>query len=283
MPTSFLVFIIVCLLGYILKMKWEFSRRLRNTASLETTTKKAAETVGYIKPQTTTTQQSSSINTEDTEDVVNSDCVNKASAVKASVKKQKVEPAVSKEKVSQSRPVKQGAPKVTRYYDSVTNDKVKVKTNKKEKDLFISLYLQAPEDNVYTGYELLQAILSTGLRYGEHSIFHFFDGNSAQGLPLFSLSSAISPGTFDLPNMGGFSTKALSFIMNVSKLDDPLAVFEKMLHVASQLREGLGGILLSAQCEELTKEHVRESCMKINSYIQNKNNLDLFDQMEVTI
>ena len=194
---------------------------------------------------------------------------------------QKIEPVVSRGNSVASSDDSLAEEKLNNHAVDVNNHDAKKTVNKAEQDCFISLYLQAPGNTSFVGYELLQAILSAGFRYGEHSIFHYFEGKSVMCNSLFSLSSAISPGTFDLPNMGSYTTKALSFILNASVHEDPLAVFDKMLNVAGQLRESLGGELLTSDCTPLDKEQVRDICMNISHYVNQKKNLDMFEQMEM--
>ncbi len=290
MPNSFLLFIIVCLFGYIIKMKWEFSRKLRQlNAASQSVAKPVSGTVPYIKSRATVTRAKPIANSE-TADTTDDQLGTPRSEAVISVK-QKIEPVVSKDHLATSSDDSQSEEKLTQQTEEKFTQQT-VDTNKQDaentanpanRDYFISLYLQAPDNTSFAGYELLQAILSAGFRYGEHSIFHYFESKSVMCDSLFSLSSAISPGTFDLPNMGSYTTKALSFILNASVHDDPLAVFDKMLHVAGQLRESLGGELLTSDCRPLTKEQVRDLCMDINHYVKQKNNLDMFEQMEATV
>ena len=148
---------------------------------------------------------------------------------------------------------------------------------------FIRSCIESSENKPYMGYELLQAILSSGLRYGEHSIFHYYSNKMVKDEVLFSLASAIDPGTFDLPRMGAFSTRALTIVMDTSKHKDSLKVFEKMLHVAGQLSEDLGGRVLNSDKQVLTKEYVRDICMRINVKEKDKLNLDLFEHAEALV
>lgn len=142
----------------------------------------------------------------------------------------------------------------------------------------IVLYLLAAEGRPYSGYELLQSILSNGFRYGEQQIFHRYQDKANKGPILFSLASAKGPGTFDLPNMGGFMTQGLVLVLDVHDVVGPMAAFELMLHVTGQLSEDLGGKVLDENRELLTKERVRELCLEVNRFEKSKNNLDLFSQ-----
>ncbi len=148
-----------------------------------------------------------------------------------------------------------------------------------EQELF-ALRLQAPENRPYSGYELLQSILANGFRYGKMNIFHRFENKTTKGEVLYSLASAIKPGTFDLPNMGGFSTTALTLFINFNAVSDPMKAFEMMLHAAGSLTDDIGGKVLDSSGKLLTKEKVREICLMIHRYEQKTKNLDLFSELE---
>jgi cell division protein ZipA len=148
-----------------------------------------------------------------------------------------------------------------------------------EKELVV-FRLQAPENRPYSGYELLQSILANGFRYGKMNIFHRFENKTTKGEVLFSLASAVKPGTFDLPNMGGFSTSALTLFINFNAVSDPMKAFEMMLHAAGSLTDDIGGKVLDSSEELLTKEKVREICLMIYRYEQKTKNLDLFSELE---
>jgi cell division protein ZipA len=146
----------------------------------------------------------------------------------------------------------------------------------------IVLYLLAAGNRPYSGYELLQSILSNGFRYGEQQIFHRYQDKTNKGPILFSLASAQGTGTFDLPKMGGFMTQGLVLVLDVHTVEEPMAAFELMLHVAGQLSEDLGGKVLDENRELLTKEMVRELCLEVNRFEKSKNNLDLFSPVSVS-
>ncbi|MCH9770572.1 MAG: cell division protein ZipA [Gammaproteobacteria bacterium] len=120
----------------------------------------------------------------------------------------------------------------------------------------ISLYLVAEKDQPYIGYELLQALLSVGLRYGEMQIFHRYQSKAAKGPVLFSLASAIAPGTFDLPKMGSFSAPALCLVLHPKELAEPAVAYDLMVTTAEQLVDDLGGIILDENRQTLTKDKI---------------------------
>lgn len=107
-------------------------------------------------------------------------------------------------------------------------------------DQLVIIHVMAKPGALFVGYELLQAIIATGLRHGHMQIFHYYDNEENV---LFSLVSAVEPGIFDLEQIGGFSTPGLSFFMNKHAVKNPDQVLSLMLTVAEQLAEDLGGII----------------------------------------
>lgn len=118
----------------------------------------------------------------------------------------------------------------------------------------IALHVMTREEKVFAGYELLQALLSSGLRFGEMNIFHYYGDagelESRQSIQniLFSLASATEPGVFDMVNMGAFSCKGLTLFMQKSEdADDNKKRYDLMLKTARHLSEDLDGLLLNDQ------------------------------------
>ncbi len=139
--------------------------------------------------------------------------------------------------------------------DDVEDDKESSAASAKTIDLIVMSVI-ADEGRPYTGYELLQALLSAGLRFGKMGIFHRHEEVNGRGEILFSLASAVEPGTFELPKMGGFSTLGLTLFMQLSALKDPMKAFEIMLNTARELVSDLGGSIFDDQRQMLTEEKI---------------------------
>lgn len=122
-------------------------------------------------------------------------------------------------------------------------------------DLII-INLVAEPQQLYRGYELLQALLTSGLRYSKKGLFHRYEDLTGRGDILFNLVSSIEPGTFDLPKMGSFTTTGLTLFMQIPTVKNPPQVFELMLNTANELAEDLGGQLLDDQRQPLTDEKI---------------------------
>jgi cell division protein ZipA len=124
------------------------------------------------------------------------------------------------------------------------------------------LHVMANADQCFKGYELLQALLSQGLRFGEMDIFHRYQETNGKGPILFSLTSAVEPGTFDIHNMGNYSCPGLTlFLQSSGHTQVDSERFETMLKVAQNIARELDGTCLTSKRESLTE-------MAINQYRQ---------------
>jgi cell division protein ZipA len=121
--------------------------------------------------------------------------------------------------------------------------------------------LMAEAERPYRGYELLQALLSAGLRFSEtQHIFQRYARANAQGSVLFSVASVQKPGTFDMDRMGGYSCPGLVLFMPVDQAEQPAKNLQSMVMTAKQLLDDLGGQMQTEQGEPFTAE-VYESYM----------------------
>jgi cell division protein ZipA len=109
----------------------------------------------------------------------------------------------------------------------------------------LMMFLLAKENRQLAGYELLQTVLTAGLRFGEGHLFHRHQFPNGQGPVLCSLAAATSSGVFDLQNIGAFSVHGLCLFMQASGNSTIDAErFSIMLDTAKQLSEGLDAYLL---------------------------------------
>ena len=130
----------------------------------------------------------------------------------------------------------------------------------------ISLNLCAATDKPYAGYELLQALLSCGMRFGSMNIFHRHQKKTGAGPILFSLASCTQDGTFDLAQIGAFSCKGLVLFMKPKEVDNPTKVFELMLETADELISDLGGTVLNEKQQLLKKDDVVQCHQQLSTY-----------------
>ena len=129
---------------------------------------------------------------------------------------------------------------------------------------FVVVHLFAHQERPFRGYELLQAMLTAGLRYGKKGIFHRHEDMMGRGEVWFNLAQAVEPGTFDLPKMGSFTTPGLSLFMITTDVKNPLHVFDIMLSTAKELQKELGGDIYDDKRRLLTEEKIAwiRSCLQ---------------------
>jgi len=140
----------------------------------------------------------------------------------------------------------------------------------------IILHIVAPPNRSYKGYELLQALLSAGLRFGEKKIFHRHETKNGRGPILFSLASMEKPGTFDMQKMGAYECKGLIMFMELNSQVDQQLAFDVMFETLKQLVEDLGGEVWDEQRQRLTIEKVAEWKRKVRAYEESQRVPDLF-------
>lgn len=116
----------------------------------------------------------------------------------------------------------------------------------------IILQLLATEERPYRGYELIQTLSSAGFHYGAMNIFHYYADHDKKQERLFSLASAIEPGTFDLAQIGTILAPGLCLFMPLHPQKNRLDTFELMLETAQMLIQDLGGTLCDGQRQPIT-------------------------------
>ena len=125
-------------------------------------------------------------------------------------------------------------------------------------EMFVVIYVLAL-DEPFLGQGLVEVLLNSGMTFGEMDIFHQLDDEGAQ---LFSLASAVEPGTFNLSSLDEFSTPGISLFMRVHELAAPLQVLDSMLSVANRVAQELNGEVRDETRSVMTPqtiEHCRQS------------------------
>jgi len=125
-------------------------------------------------------------------------------------------------------------------------------------EMFVVIYVLAL-DEPFLGQGLVEVLLDSGMTFGEMDIFHQLNDRGAQ---LFSLASAVEPGTFDLSSLDQFSTPGISLFMRVHELAAPLQVLDSMLSVANRVAQELNGEVRDETRSVMTPqtiEHCRQS------------------------
>ena len=123
----------------------------------------------------------------------------------------------------------------------------------------------AKPDREFYGVDLLQALLGSGLRFGDMSIFHRHFDQDPSSPVMFSVANMVNPGTFDLNQINDFATRGVCFFMTLPNVANSMQAFDRMLDAAQQLRIALDGDLkddnrsvMTAQTIEHYRQRVRD-------------------------
>jgi cell division protein ZipA len=144
-------------------------------------------------------------------------------------------------------------------------------TNKYDIDNYIILQLMAPLQRPFHGYELIQTLTSSGFHYGKMNIFHYVDPQNKKDL-LFSLASAIEPGTFDLDNIGEIICPGLCLFTSIHKAKSTVTTFDLMWETIQTLAQDLGGVLCDKQLQPINdpKDYYDQTIKFLLAYRENE-------------
>ena len=125
--------------------------------------------------------------------------------------------------------------------------------------------VMAREGSELHGDDLLEALITSGLKFGEMNIFHKRFRGTTNGPVIFSVANILNPGTFDLNAMAEFRTIGVSLFLALPSPINNLEAFEQMLDVAIHLKESLDGELkddhrnvMTAQTIEHYRQRIRD-------------------------
>jgi cell division protein ZipA len=116
------------------------------------------------------------------------------------------------------------------------------------------------------GSILLEAAKSYGLRFGDMDIFHRHENSNGQGPIIFSMASAINPGTFDIEELPHSSLKGVTFFMRLSQLNKRTFVLELMVDIAKRLANQLGAELKDDTHSVLSSQTITHYKSRIQEY-----------------
>ena len=150
-------------------------------------------------------------------------------------------------------------------------------SNVRENDLIV-LNIMPDEKKFYQGYELIQALLSEGLRFGAMKIFHRHENKKGEGPVLVSMTSIAKPGTFDLEQIGALRCPGLCCFFSVQQVSDPIEVFELMLETANNLAEELGGQVCNAKRKPISDDELLGLRLKVRRLQESRHTPDLFEE-----
>lgn len=128
------------------------------------------------------------------------------------------------------------------------------------------LNVTAKDGRVFSGDDLLQVLITSGLKFGDMNIFHKRLSKEHQGTVIFSVANMLNPGTFDLNNMDDFTTLGISFFLALPSPINNLDAFEQMLGVAQEIRDTLGGDLKDDHRNGMTGQTIEHYRQRIRDF-----------------
>ncbi len=135
-------------------------------------------------------------------------------------------------------------------------------------DELIVLHLLAPPGTEYTGPALVDMLRAQGLKFGAMNIFHRVDPMTKARN--YSVANAVEPGVFDLADLENFSSRGLSFFLQLPGPEDPLATLDDMVHVVRTLAAELGGEVKDEGMSVLTGQTVAHLRQRISDHARKR-------------
>ena len=131
-------------------------------------------------------------------------------------------------------------------------------------DMIVSLFLLAKDKHIITGAELLQAMVSTGMEFGDMNIFHRVPEGSEQ--PLFSLANAAKPGHFERDEWNTFETTGVVVFLTLPGQLQALDAWDSMLATARRMSEVLNAELLDQDRVPFTRQREAQLREEMRDY-----------------
>lgn len=117
----------------------------------------------------------------------------------------------------------------------------------------------------FAGDDLLHALITSGMKFGDMNIFHRRLAGESKGPVIFSAANILNPGVFDLNRMHEFTTLGISLFLALPTPINNLEAFTQMLDAARKLGDALDGELrddnrnlMTAQTIEHYRQRIRD-------------------------
>lgn len=135
-----------------------------------------------------------------------------------------------------------------------------------EPDEVLIMNVMAKPGQQIQGSELLSALMTEGLKFGDMDIFHRHKDNDGDGPILYSLANMVVPGTFSLAAMDDFKTPGISIFLGLPVADDSLAVYNDMATTAQNLAAQLNGDLKDENRSVMTSQTIEHGRQRVIEY-----------------
>lgn len=126
--------------------------------------------------------------------------------------------------------------------------------------------VMAKKGQMFAGSELLDALVSEGLRFGDMDIFHRHEQADGRGKILFSVANIVVPGTFELGAMEDFETPGVTMFLSLPIAGDSIAAYNLMADAAQALASQLDGELKDENRSVMTRQTIEHSRQRVIEY-----------------
>lgn len=120
----------------------------------------------------------------------------------------------------------------------------------------MALTVMARQPGCFLGKRLLEAFQEVHLHFGDRKIFHRYENQDGTGRKIFSLTSMIEPGYFNLSKMDVFTTPGILLFFPLGEPNQSISAFEQMLRTAKLLCLRLDGELKDERRRPLSDQMI---------------------------
>lgn len=133
-------------------------------------------------------------------------------------------------------------------------------------DMLIVFYLLEKNNGKLSGEQIIDALESVGMCYGDMKIFHYYAPDLVnEKKSVFSIANIAEPGWFDLVDINQMNTPGIVMFMNLPGSMKSVSAFDKMLSVIEELMQILPIILKDKKHDKVSQQtlsHIREEVVE---------------------
>jgi len=135
-------------------------------------------------------------------------------------------------------------------------------------DKIVTLFVQARDNHIITGVDLLDASLKSGLIFGDHDIFHRILEEDLD--PVFSMANLTKPGSFNKNAWNTMEIRGVTMFMTLPGPQSALDAWDSMLVTSRRLAELLHADLLDNTQSVFTRQRSLQIKEELREYQRQK-------------
>lgn len=121
----------------------------------------------------------------------------------------------------------------------------------------VALILRAPDDQPYSGYEVLETAKQLKLMVGTDGFLQQIVTTYLGDEPMYSIANMIHPGSFDTPDILEAEIPGLLFFASIPGPDPQMDTVENLIRAAAFFGQSIGGTLLDEHQRPVDAEYVQ--------------------------